>query len=383
MSTQGKIYLLQEDNKLQDLNPQPYLAEVQFQDLLEKYPVLLAGDQINDKEPRRWLLIAREIGIPDRSNGEDRWALDHLFLDQDGIPTLVEVKRSSDTRIRRAVVGQMLDYAANAILHWSLGTIFDRFVANCEAQEKDPARVVAEFIDCDARDLAKIKGFWNQVETNLQAGKIRLLFVADQIPTELRRIVEFLNAQMAPAEVLAVEIKQYASEGVRTLVPKVFGRTASADRKKVETEVQQGAWDKGSFLTALRHEFDPEVVRAAEKILDWAEKNVSRIEWGKGPQIGRFTPILKHKGKDHKPFIVWTTGSIEIYFQYFKNHPAFEPVEKRLELCKRLNAIPGVSLSQEDVDRQPYFSLTVLRMDQAVQQFIEAFDWFVQEVQRT
>ena len=28
-------------------------------------------------------------------------------------PTLVEVKRSSDTRIRREVVGQMLDYAAN------------------------------------------------------------------------------------------------------------------------------------------------------------------------------------------------------------------------------------------------------------------------------
>jgi len=30
------------------------------------------------------------------------WALDHLLLDQDAIPTLVEVKRSSDTRIRKA-----------------------------------------------------------------------------------------------------------------------------------------------------------------------------------------------------------------------------------------------------------------------------------------
>jgi hypothetical protein len=31
-------------------------------------------------------------------------------LDQDAVPTLVEVKRSSDTRIRREVMGQMSDY---------------------------------------------------------------------------------------------------------------------------------------------------------------------------------------------------------------------------------------------------------------------------------
>jgi hypothetical protein len=33
-----------------------------------------------------------------------------------------------------------------------------------------------------------------------------MLFVADKIPSELKRIVEFLNQQMDPAEVLAVEI---------------------------------------------------------------------------------------------------------------------------------------------------------------------------------
>jgi hypothetical protein len=37
-----------------------------------------------------------------------------LIIDQHAIPTLVEVKRSTDTRIRREVVSQMLDYAANA-----------------------------------------------------------------------------------------------------------------------------------------------------------------------------------------------------------------------------------------------------------------------------
>jgi len=57
------------------------------------------------------------MSIPDREDGSGRWSLDHLFLDQDSIPTLVEVKRSSDTRIRREVVGQILDYAANALVY--------------------------------------------------------------------------------------------------------------------------------------------------------------------------------------------------------------------------------------------------------------------------
>ena len=60
------------------------------------------------------MLVAPEAGIPDAESGGDRWWIDHMFLDQKGTPTFVEVKRATDTRIRRAVVGQMLEYAANA-----------------------------------------------------------------------------------------------------------------------------------------------------------------------------------------------------------------------------------------------------------------------------
>ena len=113
------IFLLENDGKLIEMNEQPYDSEDLLQSLIESYPNLLAGDQINDNNPRKWLFICREISIPDEENSNGRWALDHLFIDQDGIPTLVEVKRSSDTRIRREVVGQMLDYAANSTLYWT------------------------------------------------------------------------------------------------------------------------------------------------------------------------------------------------------------------------------------------------------------------------
>jgi len=122
----GAIYVLKDNEELVEMTQQ-YDSEDLLQALLAKYPNLLAGEQMDNTAPRRWLLITREAAVPDQENGVRRWSVDHLFLDQDAIPTLVEVKRSSDTRIRREVIGQMLDYAANAVLFWPVETIKAQF----------------------------------------------------------------------------------------------------------------------------------------------------------------------------------------------------------------------------------------------------------------
>src|SRR3954469_7163222 len=127
----GRIYLLNGESKLIAMEESPYDSEILLQKLLADHPDLLAGDQINDEEPRRWLLITREMAVPGEQDGAGRWSLDHLFLDQEAIPTLVEVKRSSDTRIRREVVGQMLDYAANAVAYWPIEALRAAFETRC------------------------------------------------------------------------------------------------------------------------------------------------------------------------------------------------------------------------------------------------------------
>ena len=119
----GKIFALKDGGGLTELSPTQYSDEDFFQSLIERHPEILAGDQINPENPRKWLLISREIGIPAEQDGGPQWYLDHLFIDQDAIPTFVEVKRSTDTRIRREVVAQMLDYAANAVEYWPIDVI--------------------------------------------------------------------------------------------------------------------------------------------------------------------------------------------------------------------------------------------------------------------
>jgi hypothetical protein len=257
------IFLLGPEQKLVEMTAQPYDSEDLLQRLLADYPHLIAGQQIDEAAPRRWLLITREMGVPGEEAGNGRWSLDHLFLDQDGIPTLVEVKRSTDSRIRREVIGQMLDYAANAVVYLPVEEIRARFLARhgCEENvEQELFGLLGEGADAEA--------FWGRVKTNLQAGRVRMIFVADSIPPELKRVVEFLNQQMDPAEVLALELRQYVGEGLRTLVPRVIGNTAIAESRKGEARNASRKWDELSFFDELAKRNHSEGMTVARALLD-------------------------------------------------------------------------------------------------------------------
>lgn len=218
-----RIFVVDEMNGLRSLDEEPYDSEDLLQSLLARYPDLLTADGEN-----RLVLVEREYSVPGEETGTGRWSLDHLFLDAEGVPTLVEVKRSSDTRVRREVVGQMLDYAANGVAWWPVDQIQAAFEHRCEHDGLDAKSELEDLLGPDGR----VDRFWQQVKTNLQAGRVRMVFVADAIPPELRRIVEFLNQQMDPAEVLAVEVRQFVGAGLQTLIPRIIGKTVEAERRK-------------------------------------------------------------------------------------------------------------------------------------------------------
>jgi hypothetical protein len=371
------IYLLRKNGSLDAMREHAYVAEEKLQVLLKEYPELLAGEQIDEAQPRRWLLVAREVGIPFEEGGREWMSLDHLFLDQDGIPTLVEVKRSSDARIRREVVGQMLDYASNAVAYWPIEGLRSRLETACAASDQDPDSLVADLLGVTLDDQESIVSFWDDVKTNLRAGRIRMLFVADDIPLELRRIVEFLNAQMDPAEVLAVSVKQYVGQDLTTLVPRVIGRTAASDRKTSRPSKQ---WDEALFLAELERRHGAQAVAVAQRILAWAEPRVTRVWWGKGSRSGSFVPVLNHKDVDHQLFAVWTYGKIEIYFQYYQYKTPFEPEQMRRDLLGRINAIEGVSLPARSIDRRPSIPLQALAGDNRLDELLSVFEWMIEEI---
>ncbi len=217
-----QIFHLNESGRLEPMQEETFALENRLQELVAKYPTLLSGEQMNPNNPPRFILVSREQGIPDISGGGDRWSLDHLLVDQDAVPTLVEVKRSASSEIRRTIVGQMMDYAAHATQTWKIDDIRNTFDERCREMDEDADEIIAGLLQVEDPDIDR---FWQDVETNLRAAKLRLLFVADGIPDDLAHVVEFLNEQMPNIEVLAVEIKQFKGDTGSTLVPRVIGRT--------------------------------------------------------------------------------------------------------------------------------------------------------------
>ncbi|MCY3783042.1 MAG: hypothetical protein OXG79_04575 [Chloroflexi bacterium] len=220
-----RIYIEGPAGGLDALNEKAFATEDELQKLIAEHPELLDGERITPGDPRRWIVITREKGIAETSDAGARWALDLLIVDQEAVPTLVEVKRGSSPELRRTVVGQMLEYAAHASQSWTGDELRQCFEKTSHTLDLDHHDELAKLLQADGEP--DVEGFWQRLVTNLRAKKLRLIFVADDIPDPLARVVELLNEQLRDIEVLAIEVKQFRSQSARTLVPRVLGRTAA------------------------------------------------------------------------------------------------------------------------------------------------------------
>ena len=128
------IYTVDSAGTLTAMRPSEPRSEDFMQQLVAAHPELITD------QDGALLLIRREHPIADREEGGGRWSLDHLFVTQSGVPVLVELKRAVDTRLRREVIGQMLDYAANGTAYWQGGRIAESFAATMTEQGRDARR---------------------------------------------------------------------------------------------------------------------------------------------------------------------------------------------------------------------------------------------------
>ncbi|MCL2803688.1 MAG: hypothetical protein FWD29_07030 [Micrococcales bacterium] len=356
----GQIFVRLQDGELRALAQEPYVNEDYFQELIAKHPELLAGDQITPDSPRQWVLVAREMGVPAEQDGGAQWSLDHLFIDQDAVPTFVEVKRSSDTRLRREVVAQMLDYAANGSQYWSLEDLRSSYEEQAHLAD---AGTLASIGVAPERE----EEFWEQVSSNLRSGRLRLIFAADVIPPSLQRIIEFLNDQMTTTEVLGLEIKQYLSgDGLTTLVPDIVGATEAASQTKRRGSRQ---WDEASFLADTERLSGQDAVATCRRILSLVGSLKGRVRWGRGAAHGTLTPVLGN-GQGHELFCVYN-ANIDVFVQilFQTMGPPHDTVQARRGLKFGLEQVPGVHLADDKLDKYPSFRIDLLYPEDSFIQF--------------
>ncbi len=179
-------YTKDESGKLAPLEEEPFSAEDELQALIANNPELLDGEQVRPDDPRRWILITREKGIAESSDSNERWSLDHLIIDQDAVPTLVEVKRGSNREIRREIVGQMLEYAAHAAQTWTANELRQTFENLSDEQGYGSIERLATLLQAD--EEPDVDAFWDRVATNLAAKHLETL--VDRLTAILLRMKE-------------------------------------------------------------------------------------------------------------------------------------------------------------------------------------------------
>jgi len=367
------IFLIDDENALTRLERTDYDSEALLQRLLADHPAVLG---VTDDASTELLLIKREQAVPDDEGGSGRWSLDHLFVDRESIPVLVEVKRATDTRARREVVAQMLDYAANGVSYWPLANLIEAFQATCHERGENHDEALAQFLG----EEADSESFWQQVETNLRAGRIRMVFVADRIHKDLRRIVEFLNEQMRTAEISAVEVAQFTgADGLRTLVPTQVGLTERArSAKRVTSELEPIT--KEEWLDRFQQKHGEDARKAASRVIDWAVAKGCSVGPSK-TQDSFSISVPTAEGKTAWPFFIrHSNGRFETSLQYLQYRPAFSSEEARQEILNKLNTLPGVTLSTQKPTGWPGFPAEQFVEDDAWKSFEPIAEWIMTEV---
>jgi len=229
------VFLIDQKKHIRPLQRTGFGAEQQLDSYVESYPELLSTALSTPEHPLRLLLIETQAAIDDVQGGlPSRWAADLLFFDQEGVLTIVEDKLSTNPELRRQVVGQMIEYSANLVNSLTVDGLRERL----SGTHDDPDGALLDLLGDPNDDIEDVAStFWSGVQRNLKAGAIRMIFVADRLPRQLRQSIEFLNEYMSPMEILGVEVARMqdrsdSGEAIEVMVTSVVGRTERASMAK-------------------------------------------------------------------------------------------------------------------------------------------------------
>jgi hypothetical protein len=204
------------------------VLEHQIQEIVFEHPSVLPIEAL-DSAFAPAIPVGREIGTA-------VGPVDALFVSPDGGITVVEAKLWRNPEARRAVVGQVLDYAT-ALSSWSYEAL-DRACRNSTRQTLF-SRVRSQ----SGEDSLHEATFVDAVARNLQAGRFLLLIVGDGIREEVERMAAYVQSTPRLQFQLAlVELRIFDSDaGDRVIVPSVVARTSEIVRAVVHVDVAEEA----------------------------------------------------------------------------------------------------------------------------------------------
>jgi hypothetical protein len=202
---------------------------------------------------------------------------------------------------------------------------------------------------------------------------------------ELRRIVEFLNEQMDPAEVLAVELRQFArmdnDKELRTIVPTVYGQTETARNP----DGIRPRWDEERLFEKFKTSSGLKEQQIAKQIYDWMQNGGTRqLIFGTGKENGTVYPAFRPNGVSINPVYLSTDGKLWLQFGSLEGKPVFGSMESRRALMEHFNAIKNVNFTDADLKKYPGIRLSTIAADpDGGTKIVQALSWMEEQIERS
>ena len=224
--------------------------------LLDTRPELLLRSAQEDDDQHLLLVSSRTTA--DELTDQGAVPLERVYVDGQGVPVLVAVQVATHSPADGNVLLRLLDRVAAQLPRWRNGRL--RELVLLTHGYRDEADLLASALAWRGGAGA----FWGRVESHLARDHVRIILVADELPDELTRAVEFLDAQLRDVEMHAIEVSLFGSGEVFALVPRrrsggsaQLAARHSAPRAELPPLPQRTApdWEAGATVLGL-HDTD-------------------------------------------------------------------------------------------------------------------------------
>lgn len=207
-----------------------------------------------------------------------------------------------------------------------------------------------------------------QVDANFAAGRMKLVFVADKIPSELARVVEFLNEQMQ-AEVRAVELAWFESGdgALTTLTPRIIGSTERTRTAKSGAALP--GIDVSEWLARLQANFGDAITQRVMAVI--GELEALGCTMGVTSAQGALYAMLPVGRLKLYPFFISTKKSgitLDLSLGYLSRKDCFPDEADRQYWYGRYEGVAG-PLSTQNLNGFPNFDITALSDPVAAERF--------------
>lgn len=280
------------------VSPSWFPAEAALHELVEKAPSMLPLAGAPQLE-----IVGREVLLG------GNWA-DLIAIESTGRLAIIEIKLSRNSEARRAVVAQVLTYAA--FLRGLDQATVEREILAPHLAQRGYASLADAILAIDQTGAFDVATFATGLSESLRLGQFRLVLVLDEAPPELVRLVGYLEAVTEKLVIDLVTVSAYDIDGSQIVVPQRVGTEREPTPEPVPTA---GKTDAGGRLVQGTDDFVATIEQnPAEQqpllrhLVDWAidleAQGLARLSTYHG-RSNRTTLLPRIPGEDVGLVTIW------------------------------------------------------------------------------